>query len=101
MIRSYCMGKPGRRAWCAPPWGCAQAPVLPQRHVWPLPQPQPQPDWLVEAAWQPQVQLAPAQFAQRQAKVSVVFIVLSSLGWETGTETRSVVPLSASPLPDA
>ena len=33
--------------------------------------------------------------------ISVVFIVLSSLGWETGTETRSVVPLSASPLPDA
>jgi hypothetical protein len=55
----------------------------------------------VEAAWQPQVQLAPAQFAQRQAKVSVVFIVLSSLGWKMGTETRSVVPLSASPLPDA
>ena len=39
-----------------------------------MPQPQPQPVWLAEAAWQPQVQVAPAQLAQRQAKVSVVFM---------------------------
>lgn len=39
-----------------------------------MPQPQPQPVWLAEAAWQPQVQLAPAQWVQWQAKVSVVFM---------------------------
>jgi hypothetical protein len=62
--------------------GSAQAPVSPQRHGWPVPQPQPQPDGLAGAAWQPQVQVAPAQSEQRQAKVSVVFMVVFSLGLE-------------------
>lgn len=39
-----------------------------------MPQPQPQPVELAGAAWQPQLQLAPAQLAQWQAKVSLVFI---------------------------
>jgi len=48
-----------------------------------MPQPQPQPGWLADAAWQPQVQVAPAQLAQRQAKVSMVFMsgVLVGLGY--------------------
>lgn len=79
----------------------AQAPVSPQRHGWPVPQPQPQPDWLAGAAWQPQVQVAPAQLGQWQAKVSVVFMVVSSSGSERATEACSVVPLSASPLSGA
>jgi hypothetical protein len=62
----------------------AQAPVSPQWQGWPVPQPQPQPqpDGLADAAWQPQVQVAPAQSEQRQAKVSVVFMVVFSSGLE-------------------
>ena len=52
----------------------AQAFASPQRHVRSVLQPQPQAAWLAGAAWQPQVQVAPAQLAQRQAKVSVVFM---------------------------
>jgi hypothetical protein len=37
---------------------------------------------LADAAWQPQAQVAPAQSGQRQAKVSVVFMVVFSLGLE-------------------
>jgi hypothetical protein len=61
----------------------AQVPVSPQWHAWPVPQPQPQPDWLAGAAWQPQVQAAPTQSEQRQAKVSMVFMsgVLVGLGY--------------------
>lgn len=66
-----------------------------------MPQPQSQRDWLAGAVWQPQVQVAPAQLGQRQVKVSMVFMVGSSLDSERDTETRSVVPLSAPPLPDA
>ena len=76
----------------------AQAPVSPQWHAWPVPQPQPQPDWLAGAARQPQVQAAPAQSEQRQAKVSMVFMVVFSSSWERDTEARSVGTLSASPL---
>jgi hypothetical protein len=69
----------GRRARGTPPTGL-QAFGSPQRQGWPMPQPQPQPGWLAGAAWQPQVQVAPAQLAQRQAKVSVLFMVVSSSG---------------------
>jgi hypothetical protein len=37
---------------------------------------------LADAAWQPQVQVVPAQSGQQQAKVSVVFMVMFSLGLE-------------------
>jgi len=63
-----------RRQWEGHAFGA------PQRQGWPMPQPQPQPGWLAGAAWQPQVQVAPAQWAQRQSKVSVVFMVVSSFG---------------------